>query len=309
MGVVSRSRAAERRRRVALKVIRAAQLGDELRVPMFQREAETLGRLKHPDIAAVYESGRTEDGQHFLAMELAPGETLDAYLATRPRTVDRDELAFRLRLISRIADAAHYAHQRGVIHRDLKPANVIVTAPEAGGPPGIKILDFGIARVYDSDSATTLGTVDGLVKGTMAYMSPEQARGESAVDVRTDVYAIGVMAYETLTGVRPYDAGGSLITALKVICDTPPRRLAEVWPGPAPLDPDVEVIVNKALAKVRTSATSAARWPTTCGGIWRQSRFSRARPRCAIMRSSLPATSGRLLRPRLSSSLPASPSA
>jgi eukaryotic-like serine/threonine-protein kinase len=260
MGVVYEAEQPNPRRRVALKVVRGAEFTDPLRVRLFQREAQTLARLEHSDIAAVYQAGQTPEGLHFLAMELVPGRTLDAFLASRPVAIDRDELVFRLRLIVRLADAVHYAHQRGVIHRDLKPSNIIVTAPDVSGPPGIKILDFGIARVIDAETKTTLGSVEGLVKGTLPYMSPEQARGDpGAIDVRTDVYALGVVAYETLAGVRPYDPGSSLLAALKVICETPPTPLQQVWRGVTPLDPDVAIIVNKALAKAADERyTSAA---------------------------------------------------
>ena len=260
MGVVYEAEQPNPRRRVALKVIRGADFTDPLRVRLFQREAETLARLEHPDIAAVYQAGQTSEGQHFLAMELVPGRTLDAFLAARPTSVDRAELTFRLRLIARLADAVHYAHQRGVIHRDLKPSNIVVTAPDASGQPGVKILDFGLARVSDADMKTTLASMEGLVKGTLPYMSPEQARGDpGAIDVRTDVYALGVIAYEAIAGVRPYDPGSSLLAALKVICETPPAPLRGAWRGAMPLDPDVEIIVNKALAKAADERyTSAA---------------------------------------------------
>jgi serine/threonine protein kinase len=115
---------------------------------MFQREAETLARLKHPNIAAIYESGRTEDGQHFFAMELVRGEMLQHYLGGPVQS--RKELERRLAVFRTICDAVQYAHQRGVIHRDLKPSNIIVT--EESGRPIIKILDFGLARITESDA-------------------------------------------------------------------------------------------------------------------------------------------------------------
>ncbi len=127
MGVVFEAEQERPRRRVALKVMRSSHAVDALHAKMFQREVETLGRLKHPNIAAIYESGHTEDGRDFFAMELVRGQTLDRWLAGRPSPVTEAELRLRLRLFQTISQAVHYAHQRGVIHRDLKPSNILVT--------------------------------------------------------------------------------------------------------------------------------------------------------------------------------------
>lgn len=262
MGIVYAAEQRHPARTVALKVIRGGQLVDDVQVRMFQREAETLARLKHPDIAAIYEAGRTDEGQHYFAMELVEGQTLADFLTARPGAFDLEELRFRLRLVHRIAEAVHYAHQRGVIHRDLKPSNIIVTAGAEEvrhGVPGIKILDFGLARITDSDVGATVATEVGVIKGTLPYMSPEQARGDPAeIDVRTDVYALGVMLYEMLTGVRPYDTGSGLIEALRVICEEAPRPLRQAWRSPVRLDPDLATIVTKALAKRADERYSSA---------------------------------------------------
>ena len=118
MGVVYEAEQRNPRRHVALKVVRGGRFVDELRLRMFQREVETLARLKHPNIGAIYESGCTADGQHFFAMELAHGTTLDEHLRRRPPAFGQEEQQQRLQLFRKIADAVHYAHQRGVIHRD-----------------------------------------------------------------------------------------------------------------------------------------------------------------------------------------------
>src|SRR5678816_1743695 len=169
MGVVYEAEQVSPQRMVALKVVRAGQFVDEDALRMFAREADTLARLKHPSIAAIYEAGRTEDGQHFFAMELVRGPMLGACMGGRP-VQDRAHLASRLGLFRTICDAVQYAHQRGVIHRDLKPSNIIVS--EESDRPTVKILDFGLARITDSDvAAATRVTEVGMIKGTLAYMT------------------------------------------------------------------------------------------------------------------------------------------
>jgi tetratricopeptide (TPR) repeat protein/tRNA A-37 threonylcarbamoyl transferase component Bud32 len=259
MGVVWEAEQQHPRRLVALKVMRQGHYVDDLHARMFHREAEILGRLKHPNIAAIYESGHTEDGHDFFAMELVPGRTLGEWLAARPQVVTPEELELRLQLFRTICEAVGYAHQRGVIHRDLKPTNIVVTdetvsgTASVGSPlPVVKVLDFGLARLTDVEAvATSMMTEVGMIKGTLQYMAPEQARGEvEAIDVRTDVYALGMILYELISGRRPYDLpGAALAEAVRVICEQSPRSLVQGWSGTRRLDADVETIVVKALEK------------------------------------------------------------
>lgn len=262
MGIVYEAEQQSPKRAVALKVIRGGSFVSETEVRMFQREAQALARLKHPHIAPIYESGRTEDGRHYFAMELVSGRTLAEHLALlpdgdRPALTSAD-IRLRLRLFRKVCDAVGYAHQRGIIHRDLKPSNIIVQsgseAPvRAADPvPEVKILDFGLARITEADlAASALVSEAGLVMGTVPYMSPEQIRGDAdAIDVRSDVYALGVILYEMLAGRLPYDlTRASLPTMARTIVETPPRPLARGWLGARKPDADLQTIVAKVLEK------------------------------------------------------------
>jgi serine/threonine protein kinase/Tfp pilus assembly protein PilF len=259
MGVVYEAEQRSPKRRVALKVVRGESSLDDNHLFLFRREVEVLARLEHPMIARIYDSGRTPEGRHFFAMELVRGSTLDVFLR-RQGPLDDREIRRRLSLVADIAEAVHYAHQRGVIHRDLKPSNVIVTeagtAPGPGsGPgairPGVKILDFGVARITDEDVRATRVTEIGVVRGTLSYMSPEQASGRpDAIDVRTDIYALGVVLYEMLTGALPHDLSkASLAQAVRILEEARSIPLRQAWKGSARLDEDIETIVSKALEK------------------------------------------------------------
>ena len=259
MGVVYDAEQSSPHRRVALKVMRRGHTVDEVHARMFHHEAQTLARLRHPKIAAIFESGHTVDGHDFFAMELVRGQTLGNWLDSRPAPRTAGEVRTRLRLFQSLCEPVHYAHQRGVIHRDLKPANIMVTEDHDGGietgakaTPGVKILDFGLARIADPDmEAATLMSEVGVIRGTLPYMSPEQTRSEAeAIDVRTDVYALGVILYEMITGRRPYDLdSSSLIDAVRIICEELPQPINTQARAGITLDADLETIVGKALEK------------------------------------------------------------
>ncbi len=251
MGTVYEAEQEHPRRPVALKVIRAGVLTPEL-LRRFEHESQVLARLQHPGIAQVYEAGMVADAHGvpmpFFAMELVRGEALTSFVA-RKHLGTRE----RLELLSRVCDAVFHAHQKGVIHRDLKPGNILVD--ESGQP---KVLDFGVARATDSDLQTsTLRTDIGQLVGTVPYMSPEQISGDPAeLDTRSDVYALGVIAYELLSGRPPYDLRQRMIhEAARIIREEEPTRLSSIN---RTLRGDVETIIATALAKDKTRRYASA---------------------------------------------------
>jgi tetratricopeptide (TPR) repeat protein len=244
MGFVYLAQQASPRREVALKVIRPG-IATPSMLRRFEHEGHVLGRLQHPGIAQIFEAGAADIGygqpQPFFAMELVKGVILTEFAELRRLNVRE-----RLDLMVRVCNAVQHAHQRGLIHRDLKPGNILVSAE---GQP--KVLDFGVARATDSDiQATTIQTDVGQLVGTLPYMSPEQVAADPlALDTRSDVYALGVILYELLTGRLPHDVKRKMIPeAVRIIRDQEPTRLSsinKVFRG------DIETIVGKALEKDR----------------------------------------------------------
>mgnify|MGYP000415725842 CR=1 FL=1 len=284
MGVVFEARQEHPQRVVALKIIRPGFASPSM-LRRFRQEADVLGQLQHPGIAHIYDAGTAEvelpgggrTVQPFFAMEYVRGRPLSEYAESH-----RLDLRQRLELVARIADAVHHAHQKGVIHRDLKPANILVVAdaPEPASAaaasrrsqgssaagfalPGDlrawpKILDFGVARLTESETHTmTRQTAVGQLVGTVPYMSPEQVAGDTRdIDIRSDVYALGVILFELLARRLPYDLRErSLADAARVIRDEEPTRLSA---SDRRLRGDVETIVSKALEKDRDRRYASA---------------------------------------------------
>jgi eukaryotic-like serine/threonine-protein kinase len=199
-------------RKVALKVLKKDHLASKAIVNRFIKEAKAIGRLSHPGIVGVYDVGK-DHGTIFIAMEFLEGQPLNEAMRTQ-----KFSTAEIVNLCRQVAEALDYAHQRGIVHRDIKPSNLILT--ENGQ---VKLTDFGIAHF--EDASLTLKTRAGDILGTPAYMSPEQIGGKP-VDNRSDLYSLGVILYELLTGRRPF-AANSLAALFKAITDhkvTPPVK-------------------------------------------------------------------------------------
>ncbi|MFN7973697.1 MAG: protein kinase [Acidobacteriota bacterium] len=209
MGTVYRAVDTRMGRRVALKVLRADLAADERARTRLVREAQAAGSIDHPNIGTVYEVGE-HDGQPYIAMALYEGETLTARLKRGPMPIAEAES-----ILGEIAAGLAAAHEKGIVHRDLKPGNVMLTH---GGVA--KILDFGLAKVQSTE-ADSLSTT-GAVMGTVAYMSPEQARGDP-LDARSDVWSLGVVAFEMLDGRAPFDAGSTPATLARILAADAPR--------------------------------------------------------------------------------------
>jgi serine/threonine protein kinase len=232
MGEVFRAQDPVLNRQVAIKRISAGLDADESVRKRFRREAQSVAKLSHPNIITVYELGEEGD-QLFMAMELLDGVDLKAALAQRRLSLDD-----KVDVIDQMLQGLAFAHTNGIVHRDLKPANVhLLPAPK--DRVKVKIMDFGLAKVSGSDMTST-----GTVMGTPHYMSPEQVRGHKA-DARSDIFAVGCVFYELLTGRKPFDAESMHAVLFKVIQEDPPP-IAELAPDvPAAL----AQVVERALAK------------------------------------------------------------
>ncbi len=261
MGVVYRARQLRLKRVVALKTVRPGDLASSAEVARFQAEAEAVARLDHPHIVPVYEVGEHE-GQQFFAMKLIEGPNLDRALAdgTWPGAGDRQRAAAGL--LRTLAQAVHYAHQRGILHRDLKPANVLLDDQGQA-----YLTDFGLARRLDAP------TVTGSILGTPSYMAPEQAGGGS-LTTAVDVYGLGAIFYQLLTGRPPFRADTPLETLL-LVKQTEPVRPRTLRPE---LDRDLETICLKCLEKHPNRRYGSAEALADDLDLWLAGKPIRARP-------------------------------
>jgi serine/threonine-protein kinase len=249
MGEVYEAEQLSTGRRCALKVLRPELLANLHVLARFEREAQLASRLTHPHTVVVYDSGRDGD-RLFIAMELLPGRHLEAEIRGGPLPPAR-AVHMALQICASLAEA----HRAGIVHRDLKPNNILLI-DRAGDPDYVKVCDFGIARQYEGGAAQTGLTTDGLVYGTPNYMSPEQLRGQP-LDGRSDIYALGVILYEMLTGLPPFRADSVIELANKHLVEDPPpfRRWGEATADA--VGDRLELVVRRALAK-----TVEERWPS-----------------------------------------------
>ena len=230
-------------RKVAVKIMREQVDSDPDNHKRFEREARVVASLRHPNIIQVFDY-ELVDEQPCLVMELIPGASLGNYLKALHKREEKLPLKMVAQILSALASAIDYAHSKHIIHRDIKPANVLLRS--ASGPVDAEqplpedvdpiLTDFGLVRLLDSSIQTSTGTVS----GTPAYMSPEQARGEK-VTHKTDIYSLGVMLYEMLAGVVPFDAESSFGILMKHLNDPPPPIFG--------ISPDLQLIIDRTLAK------------------------------------------------------------
>jgi len=250
MGEVYRARDTRLARDVAIKTLPEEFEEDEDRLARFEREAKVLASFNHPNIGAIYGLEK-HNGRHFLVLELVEGETLADHIRRGPIPVDE-----ALKLAQQIADALEAAHEKGVIHRDLKPANIKITPDST-----VKVLDFGLAKaggvessgpdgLSNSPTLRTLASSPGMILGTAAYMSPEQAKGRS-VDRRTDIFAFGCVLYEMLTGKRAFEGEDVSDTLAAVL------RAEPDWSSlPEDVPPGLRTLIQRCLAKDRAKRIS-----------------------------------------------------
>ena len=243
MGAVYKAEQAPLGRLVALKVL--SPRGDEAGNAEFRRrfllEASTSAKLTHPNTVRVFDYGQTEDGFFFIAMELLEGKTLKQVLAEKgAMSADR-----AVDVAKQVCRSLREAHRLGVVHRDIKPGNVMLV--DRGGEEAAKVLDFGLAKdVSAAASDANDATQTGVFLGSPKYVSPEQVQGE-ALDARSDIYSLGVVLYELLSGKPPFAHEQPMQALMAHVRDAPPKLVAP--PSGEPIPPSLEAVVMRCLAK------------------------------------------------------------
>jgi serine/threonine protein kinase len=242
MGKVFRATQLSLDKTIVLKVLRQSLLSDARTVARFQREAKAASRLNHPNSISVLDFGQSDDGSLYIAMEHVSGVDLHQLLSTEGPLPERRIV----RIVSQVLSALADAHAAGVIHRDLKPENIMVEQ-RRGEPDFVKVLDFGIAKIQESDGSESQAlTRAGFVCGTPEYMSPEQARG-GALDARSDLYAVGVICYQCATNMLPFEADSAVALATMHLT-TPPTPPRARRPD-APIGDALEALILRAMSK------------------------------------------------------------
>jgi len=241
MGAVYRAYQAAMDREVALKVLSASLAADEHSVKRFHQEAKAASKLRHPNTITLHDFGQSEDGILFIAMEFLEGSPLDGVIR-RDHHVTPERA---IKIMAQVCRSLHEAHHVGIVHRDLKPDNVYLT--EVGGEHDfVKVLDFGVAKLREANKDAGTLTQAGMIFGTPRYMSPEQSQS-LPLDGRSDLYAMGVILYELLTGHPPFDADSPLSILIQHVHEAPPRM--DSWQDAPKVNASLEKVVFRLLEK------------------------------------------------------------